>query len=97
MKADILSNPAMVCKMAGNAAKLLVDLHYSVGVVGFDHNADIPTVQMADLNSLRYITGGVKLKMEREEMYTRYSVMVDGVEYFFLSPKKQEEQFEIEH
>jgi hypothetical protein len=96
MDQAILNNPAMVRKIAANAAKTLVQLHYGVGVVGIDHAADIPQVQMENLATLRYITGGVKLRMEKKGSYTRYSAIVDGVDFYFLSLKKHEEQEAIE-
>ena len=88
---DVAVNPTMVRQIAIHTAKRLVDLWTTAGVVGIDHVLDTPQVQMVNLKALHEITGGVKVQMERKERYTRYSVTMQGVEFFFLSPKAEPE------
>jgi len=91
MNLDIAENPEMVRRIAITTANSLVSLWIAAGVVGIDHVLDTPQVQMVNLKALHEITGGVKVQMERKERYTRYSVTMQGVEFFFLSPKAEPE------
>lgn len=88
----VISQPDMARRIAIATAKSLVGLWAGAGVVGIDHMMDEPQVQMKDLRALHDITGSVKVKMERNERYTRYSVNMQGVTFYFLSPKA-----EVEH
>lgn len=93
-KITVISDPMMARQLAIASAKTLVGLWAGAGVRGIDHAQDIPQVQMINLKALHDITGGVKLHMERAERYTRYSVTLGGVEFYFLSPKAQVEHIQ---
>lgn len=84
----ILENPDMARVIAMNAAKSLSKLHAQCGVVGIDTILDEPQVQMKDLNSLREITGKLPLHMDKQPTYTKYTIKISDVTFYFLSPKK---------
>lgn len=84
----IMTNPDMARVIAMNAAKSLSKLHEHCGVVGIDTVLEEPQVQMVNLNALRAITGDRKLKMDKQPTYTKYSIVIDGVTFYFLSAKK---------
>jgi len=81
-------NSQLACAIAMNAARSLSKLHAQSGVVGIDTILDEPQVQMENLAALRAITGAQKVKMEKKPTYTKYSVVMGGVTFYFLSPKK---------
>jgi len=91
MNPEVFANSVMARKIAAQAAKTLVQLYQYCGVVSIDHVFERPQVQMTNLQWLRFITGRDKVEMERAEAYTRYSVVIDGVEFYFISPKKHKE------
>lgn len=89
---SLSENPVLAQLLAINVGKQFLDLSRNAGVVGLDLLMDQPQVQMRNLKALREITGGVKLKLERQTRYARYHVVLNGVEFFFMNVRHSKDE-----